>query len=58
MIVVDDEGEVNPRAAAAAAARGGERCCCCCELDATPAVGPVERERWVRYWFGGERGEW
>ena len=56
-MVVDDEGEVNPRAAAAAAARGGERCCCCCEVEAGP-VGPVERERWVRYWFGGERGEW
>lgn len=55
-MVVDDEGEVTARAAA----KGGERCCCC-ELEAGPEttpVGPVERERWVRYWFGGERGEW
>lgn len=54
--MVDDTGAVMDEAAAAAA-RGGERCCCCCEVDATP-VGPVERERWARYWLGGERGEW
>lgn len=34
--------------------KGGERCW----LTPTLALGPVDRDRCVRYWVGGESGEW